>query len=253
MGSLSTGSADVEGTSSGAMSERVGVTPTTVPSDLVPDDTDTRRLRFPTADGLSLEGEVTLPEAPAPGHEAIEGAVVLAHPHPLHGGSMSSLVTSELFRVLPLHGLAVLRFNFRGVGASEGEHGHGADERLDVEAAIDTLAGLTAARPLVLCGWSFGADVSLTVTAERLAGWALIAAPLRIRPAADYEPVGADPRPKLLIVPEHDEFRTPASAAEATAHWANTTVQTVSGADHFLVGRTDEAARLVASFVASRA
>ncbi len=181
------------------------------------------------------------------------GAVVLAHPHPLHGGSMASLVTSELFRVLPEEGLSALRFNFRGVGSSEGAHGHGVDERLDIEAAVDALAGLTDQRPLVLCGWSFGADVSLTVTDPRLAGWALIAAPMRIRPTADYAAVAADPRPKLLIVPEHDDFRTPESAIEATRGWANTTVEVVPGADHFLVGRTDRAARLVAAFVADLA
>ena len=212
-------------------------------------DPATTALRITTADGVSLEGEVRLPTPT--GDEAARGALVLAHPHPLHGGSMASLVTSELFRVLPTEGLAALRFNFRGVGSSEGEHGHGVDERLDIEAAIDTLAALTEQRPLVLCGWSFGGDVSLTVTDRRLAGWALIAAPMRIRPTADYDAVATDPRPKLLIVPEHDEFRSPASAIEATSGWVNTTVEVVPGADHFLVGRTEKAARLVAAFVAS--
>ena len=227
------------------------VTRSTVPSRPVAHDPDTTTLRLTTTDGVSLEAEVRL-TAPGGGDQPV-GAVVLAHPHPLHGGSMSSLVTSELFRVLPAQGITALRFNFRGVGSSEGEHGHGVDERLDVEAAVDTLAGLTDQRPLVLCGWSFGADVSLTVTDPRLAGWALIAAPMRIRPTADYDAVAADPRPKLLIVPEHDEFRTPESAIEATTGWTNTTVEVVPGADHFLVGRTDQAARLVTAFVADLA
>lgn len=211
------------------------------------DDTERRGLRLTTADGLSLEAEVAVPsvgDSTGP-----VGAVVLAHPHPLHGGSMQSLVTSELFRLLPVAGLAALRFNFRGVGASEGEHGHGVGEIHDVEAAIEAMATLTDARPLVLCGWSFGADVSLTVTDDRLAGWVAIAAPLRFREAADYLAVGDDPRPKLLIVPEHDEFRSPESAAEATEGWTNTRLEVVPGADHFLVGRTDKAARLVTSFI----
>jgi alpha/beta superfamily hydrolase len=212
----------------------------------VTDDSATRRLTLTTADGVQLEAEATIADG-----VDLRGAVVLAHPHPLHGGSMASLVTSELFRTLPGEGLAVLRFNFRGVGASTGTHDHGVGERLDIEAAIDALAGLTPARPLVLCGWSFGADVSLTVTDPRLAGWVLIAPPLRIRPAADYEAVGHDARPKLLIVPEHDEFRSPASATEETADWTATTVETVPGADHFLVGRTHVATRLVSTFAAS--
>ncbi|MCU0311620.1 MAG: alpha/beta fold hydrolase [Acidimicrobiales bacterium] len=214
----------------------------------MPDDLATTSLRLATGDGLNLEAEVRCPATA----ETV-GAVVLAHPHPLHGGSMASLVTSELFRVLPESGLAALRFNFRGVGGSEGSHGHGVDERLDVEAAIDALTERTDRRPLVLCGWSFGADVSLTVLDDRLDGWVLIAAPMRIRPTADYAAVARDVRPKLLIVPEHDEFRSPASAREATATWTNTRVEVVAGADHFLVGRTDAAARLVIEFAASLA
>jgi alpha/beta superfamily hydrolase len=219
-----------------------------MPEDLLP-----LPLQLTTADGVRLEGEVVVPDRPVAGEDAVTGAVVLAHPHPLHGGSMSSLVTSELFRLLPRRGIAALRFNFRGVGASEGEHGHGETERHDVEAAIDELATRTEARPLVLCGWSFGADVSLTVTHPALAGWIAIAAPLRFRPATDYEQVGADRRPKLLLVPEHDEFRSPESAVEAVRGWTATTVEEVRGADHFMVGRTDKVARLVASFVASLA
>jgi alpha/beta superfamily hydrolase len=217
----------------------------------VSDDRTTRELRLATTDGMDLEAEVVLPNGPAPGQEPVRGAVVLAHPHPLHGGSMQSIVTSELFRMLPERGLPTLRFNFRGVGGSTGEHADGEGERFDVEAAIDTMAGLTGVRPLVVCGWSFGADVSLTVTDERLAAWIVIAPPMRFRPSADYAAVGADPRPKLLIVPEHDEFRSPASAAEATDGWTNTTLEVVPGADHFLVGRTAKAATLITRFLAT--
>jgi hypothetical protein len=194
-----------------------------------------------TADGLSLEAELALPDQPV-------GAVVLAHPHPQQGGSMRSLVTSELFRSLPDARIAALRFNFRGVEGSEGTHGGGVDERHDIVAAIDRLRLATDARPLVLAGWSFGADVAASVLDDRLAGWFLIAPPLRIVPAPDFV-AGADPRPKLLVVPEHDMFRPPASAREATADWANTTVEVIAGADHFLVGRTAKAAALLVELV----
>jgi len=149
-------------------------------------------LRVQTADGLSLEAEY----APAgPGERA---AVVLAHPHPMQGGSMRSLVTSELFRALPPRGLSVLRFNFRGVEGSEGSHGGGIDEHDDVIAAIEALeaqrGGEPARPPLVLAGWSFGADVSLSVTDPRLAGWFLIAPPLRVLPDSAFV-ASSDPRP----------------------------------------------------------
>jgi uncharacterized protein len=130
-------------------------------------------VRFETGDGLSLEGEVTLPED-------ARAAVVLAHPHPAQGGTMRSLVTSELFRLLPLAGLAALRFNFRGVEGSEGTHDHGRAEHLDIEAAVGAMAGHAPGLTLVVAGWSFGADVALTVSDGRLAGWALLAPPLRV-------------------------------------------------------------------------
>ena len=223
---------------------------TTVPSPSVTDDSGTTALRLSTSDGLSLEAEARLPlHAPADG-SAVTGAVVLAHPHPEQGGSMASLVTSELFRLLPERGLGVLRFNFRGVGTSEGSYGEGRAEQADIVAAIDTLSALWPARPLVLCGWSFGGDTSLSVVDARLDGWVAIAPPLRIIPADELTAAaGIDPRPKLLIVPEHDQFRTPDAATEATAQWHNTKVEPIAGADHFLVGRTDKVARLVAAFV----
>jgi alpha/beta superfamily hydrolase len=162
---------------------------------------------------------------------------------------MRSLVTSELFRALPAHRCAVLRFNFRGVGASGGEHGDGVAERLDVVAALDALADAVPGRPLVVAGWSFGADVALTVDDARLAGWVLIAPPLRVV-APEAMVAAHDPRPKLLIVPERDQFRPPDSAAEATAGWTNTRLEVIPGADHFLAGRTARATELVVDFAA---
>ncbi len=225
----------------------------TVPSPAVADDTGTRSLTLTTSDGIDLEAELRLP-SPDAGTAAGSGAVVLAHPHPQQGGSMASLVTSELFRLLPARGLAALRFNFRGVGGSGGEHGHGRAEAADVVAALHELADLTPARPLVLCGWSFGADVSLSVVDPILDGWVAIAPPLRVLPVEELAAgAGADPRPTLLIVPEHDQFRPPDAAREATEGWTATTIEAVSGADHFMVGRTEKVAALVAAFVASLA
>jgi alpha/beta superfamily hydrolase len=58
-----------------------------------------------------------------------------------------------------------------------------------------------------------------------------------------------DPRPKLIVVPENDQFRNPASAAEATRGWEATRIEVVPGADHFLVGRTDRVVGLAVSFM----
>ena len=122
------------------------------------------RTSLATADGLSLEAELAVPE------DARAGAV-LAHPHPQYGGDMRTSAVAALFERLPEDGVAALRFNFRGVGASEGTFDDGRGERLDFEAALGALCDAIEAvdAPVLAAGSSFGADVSLSVADERLA------------------------------------------------------------------------------------
>jgi alpha/beta superfamily hydrolase len=221
----------------------------------VSDDPTTRHLTLVVDDEVTLEAEARLVDAEqVPGPDAIHGAVVLAHPHPLAGGDMRSLVIAELFRLLPPMGLSVLRFDFRGVGRSTGAHDHGRGEAADLSAALDALASLAPGRPLLLCGWSFGADVALSITDPRIDGWVGIAPPLRVLPIEELAAAaGSDPRPTLLLVPEHDQHLPPDAAREAVGSWLATRVEVVPGADHFLAGRTVLVSRLVADFAASLA
>src|SRR5688500_5747925 len=124
--------------------------PPTVPSAAVQPEPEGLELR--TSDGLRLEAELVVPDEPV-------AAAVLPHPHPQRGGSMKAVVTGALFADLPKHGLAALRFNFRGIGWSEGEFDGGIGEQLDVVAALDALAPIIEGLPLVVAGASFGADV----------------------------------------------------------------------------------------------
>jgi alpha/beta superfamily hydrolase len=179
--------------------------------------------RLLTADGVELEAEVDVPDTATV-------AVVLAHPHPLYGGSMRGGLPAALFDWLPTQGVGAVRFNFRGVEGSGGEHDRGGAERLDVAAAVAAVD-----LPVVVCGWSFGGDVSLCVTDERIAGWCPVAPPLAIVAPGDMA-AAADSRRKLVLVPEHDQYSSPARTAEVTAAWSNTTIEVVPGTDHFLGG-----------------
>jgi alpha/beta superfamily hydrolase len=195
-----------------------------------------------TADGLRLEGEVS-GVAPAP-----RAAMVLCHPHPQFGGTMRSIVIGALFDALPRIGVACLRFNFRGVEASEGAHADGVGELLDAQAAIAFLAARVSDElPLVLTGWSFGGDIALGTVDARIAAWLAIAPPLRIVP--DFSAVASDARPKLLVLAEHDEFREPASVAAETETWNATEIVVVGGASHFFMGRTDRLVEIAAGYV----
>jgi alpha/beta superfamily hydrolase len=194
-----------------------------------------------TDDGISLEAEWNAPPEPV-------AVAVLCHPHPAYGGTMRSIVTSALFAALPAGGIAALRFNFRGVEGSAGSYSEGLSEPLDVVAAIDAAAAACSA-PCVLAGWSFGADMALAVTDERVAAWALTAPPLRFRPPDSYAAVARDPRAKLFVLAEHDEFRAPAEIEAAVSGWENTRTEIVPGASHFFVGRTDRVVDLTVEFV----
>lgn len=195
-----------------------------------------------TVDGFELEAELGL--------AATEHArLVLCHPHPLHGGTMRSLVISELFTALPEAGITCLRFNFRGVGDSGGTHDDGDAERHDVGAAVDAVDALTAERrvPMILAGWSFGADLALSVHDARLTGWIAIAPPLRY--AHDLDAIAVDTRPKLLILGERDEIRDPAEIQAVTGAWTACATEIVPGASHFFVGRTQQLIRSVRDWV----
>jgi alpha/beta superfamily hydrolase len=191
---------------------------------------------------LSLEAEW----ASAPDARAI---AVLCHPHPQYGGTMRSIVISALFEALPERGIACLRFNFRGVEGSEGSYAEGRDEPLDVAAALDAATVAAVDGPLALIGWSFGADIALGIDDRRIAGWVGIAPPLRFRPESAYDAVGRDPRPKLLVLAANDEFRAPTEIVAATSAWESTRIDTVAGASHFFVGRTERVVTLVGDFV----
>lgn len=212
-----------------------------------------REITLTASDGVELEGELALPDHPAAG-------VVLCHPHPLHGGSMRSVVIGHLFEGLtgtpddtdgaPV--AACLRFNFRGVGGSQGEHTEGLLERLDATAALEHLAGaLPEGMPLVMAGWSFGADVALSVGHDRHAGWIAIAPPLRVIDDDRAEAAGADPRPKLVVLGQHDQVVDRDHVEQRTAGWAACRVEVIGGADHFFIGRGDRLVAAARDFLSS--
>jgi alpha/beta superfamily hydrolase len=203
-------------------------------------------LTLTSADGTTLEAE--LRPAHQEGHDGAVAACVLCHPHPQYGGSMRSVVIGELFRELPAHGVTCLRFNFRGVEGSGGAWDEGRGERADVVAALDALAARTAGlEPLVLAGWSFGADMALSTLDPRIAAWLVIAPPLHF--VDDPDAVGRDPRPKQFVIGERDQVSALDRVRSATAEWNATTIEVVGGADHFFLGRTDRVVSAARDFI----
>jgi hypothetical protein len=202
---------------------------------------EAERLALETIDGVVLDAEAAIPPGPW-------AAAVVCHPHPLYGGDMRNTVVDALVQALSGAGVAAVRFDFRGVGRSGGEHGDGETERLDVVAAIDAAAPLAGDGPVLLAGYSFGAAVALSVADPRLDGWFLVAPPLAM-PRRTPLIASTDHRPKLIQAADHDQFTPPAAMQEAVSAWAATTVEVVPMADHFMAGATGIVAERAAAFV----
>lgn len=192
-----------------------------------------------TADGITLEAEVLAP------HEPVAAAVV-AHPDPRFGGTMRVPFIDLLFTSLAAHGAAAIRFNFRGAGGSGGTHDGGVSERFDVEAAINEIAERAPGSPVWCTGWSFGSDVCLSMADQRIVGWVAVAPPL-MSVRKDAAPLATSP--KLILAPEHDQFRPAVDAAAFAKGWNNTTVEPIAGVDHYLGGKMEEVVDRVVSAI----
>ena len=207
-------------------------------------DIEQRTLALRTDDGETLDADLALPRDPV-------AAAMIAHPHPLMGGDRRNPVVDAMFSALASAGVAVVRFDFRGVGRSTGTHDQGRAERLDVRAALDAAAAQAPGVPLWSTGYSFGADVALSVDRSGLAGWIGVAPPLS---ALVADAVAAlDERPVHLIVAAHDQFCSTERARAVTDTWCSTTVTDVPMADHFLTGRLDHVAELVVATITGHA
>jgi alpha/beta superfamily hydrolase len=167
-------------------------------------------------------------------------AAVVAHPHPLGGGTMHNKVVYHTAKAFSSFGLPVLRFNFRGVGLSEGAHDDGRGEIEDVRAAVDWMAARYAV-PLLFAGFSFGSYVGLRACCGDARVRGLVGLGLPVRAAGrdyTYEFLpGCSHVPKLFVSGDQDEF-SPRGVLEAVlvAAAEPKRIVWVEGADHFFAG-----------------
>lgn len=202
------------------------------------------RITFPCGD-LKLEGLLTLPEGEAP------GAAVVCHPHPMYGGSMYNNVVEAVLEALWRRQFATLRFNFRGVGDSEGEYDGGEGELDDVREAVAFLAGKAGVKSVVLAGYSFGASVSLRagLTDPAVNRLVLVALPV----AGMTGPSDSTSKPVLLVSGDRDSYspleplRTLAGKLGSRAR-----LEILAGADHFFGGYEARLSALIGAELAER-
>ena len=181
----------------------------------------------------ALEVALNVPEGPP------RGIALVAHPHPLQGGTLDNKVVQTLAKTFAALGYAAARFNFRGVGKSEGQFDDGIGE------TDDALAALAAAKlefgelPVVLAGFSFGSYVQTRVahaiTAERL---------VLIGPAVKRFPIEAVPPDTIVIHGEEDDVVALADVL-AWARPQQLPIIVFPGCGHFFHGRLPQLQRVI--------
>jgi uncharacterized protein len=217
----------------------------------------------PQAEHLRIAGPAgaleTVLEEP-PGDEGFSFGVI-CHPHPLHGGTLANKVVFTLARALHELGVPTLRFNFRGVGASEGKFAGGTGERDDALAVVAWgKRRWPAAAPWML-GFSFGAVVALG-SAERAGARLLVTVAPPIARATTAPPIERAPGiermarqsvaprcPWLIVQGDADEIVD----AAAVLDWASRqtpapVVRVLEGAGHFFHGRLTELRETLVGF-----
>jgi alpha/beta superfamily hydrolase len=205
-----------------------------------------KTVTFISSGELRIEGLLSQPEEPGP-----HPAAVICHPHPQFGGDMQNNVVTGVAKALLMEKIITLRFNFRGVGSSEGNYGDGEGETEDVKGALDFLVSLPFVNKtgLFIMGYSFGAWVGLKAAHERkdLSGLVGISPPLSMY---GFEFLEGNSSPKLLIFGDRD-FVCPVESAKAFSKTLSEPkkMELITGADHFLLGCEDRIGAVIADFI----
>lgn len=193
-----------------------------------------------------LEGCLDLPDAPGtfPG-------VVLCHPHPLYGGNMKNNVIVAVSRALVKEGIACLRFNFRGVGRSQGSFADGIGEQDDALAALSFISArkeIDASR-VGIAGYSFGGMVALSIGDRS----DIVRAIAVVSPVIPAGALRECTKPKLIICGTEDDMTPLQEVLDGVARMSEPKVmEVVEGADHFWWGYEEKVAGFVAGFFKER-
>jgi alpha/beta superfamily hydrolase len=193
------------------------------------------------SDGPKLEGLLHLPDQiPAPG-------VIVCHPHPMYGGDMHNNVVDAICETAFAEGIAALRFNFRGTGASEGDYDGGIGEQGDVRAAVAYLRGLPEldAVRIALAGYSFGAAVALQAVDNDMSALIAVSLPTSM-PLKDLRLFG----PALFVSGDEDQYSDPGELTRLVRDLGPTAeLKLLPGLGHFWFGVERDLQAILAPFL----
>jgi len=177
--------------------------------------------------------------------------VVITHPHPLYGGNMHNNVVISITNTYQKMGYTTLRFNFRGVGNSQGSYGDGVGEQEDVRAAISYLTDLSI-NQIDLAGYSFGAWVNALAASNNLNinNMVMVSPPMAF---TDFGSVSNLSRLKLVITGTRDDIAPVEMINQAYPGWNDAAqFEVIDGADHFYAGYLDKLEAGLTAYLAGR-
>jgi alpha/beta superfamily hydrolase len=203
-----------------------------------------------------MEQKITIPS----GRLQLEGywqagasdkGVVITHPHPLYGGTMNNPVVETIQKAFQQDGYATLRFNFRGVGGSQGGHDNGIGEADDVRAAIDDVANRNL-RQIDLAGYSFGAWVNSKVVADDcppIKSMVMISPPVSF---IEFENARALSCLKLVVTGSRDDIAPADQIRDLLPAWnPDAQLEIIDGCDHFYSSHLDRLQSILTRFLQS--
>ncbi len=175
--------------------------------------------------------------------------VVITHPHPLYGGSMHNNVVESLVHAYQQAGYATLRFNFRGVGSSQGEYDHGQGEQEDVKAALHYLAE-QGKNVVDLAGYSFGVWVNALARPEGdiVHRMVMVSPPVAF---LDFGPPQSIPQLRLVVAGSRDDIAPPELIKTILPNWnSSARLEIIEGADHFYGAYTEKLESILTDYLA---
>lgn len=195
---------------------------------------------FIDSGGLKIEGLLD--------YTSGERGVVVTHPHPLYGGTMHNNVVKGIVRAYRKNGYSTLRFNFRGVERSEGDHNNGVGEQEDVRSALKVLEDL-GIKSIDLAGYSFGAWVNAMGlgTFEKVDRMIMVSPPVGF---LDFGALASNHKVRLVIAGSLDDIAPVKAIEEKMSFWnPEATLNVIDGADHMYLGEIDGLENIINDFI----
>ena len=194
-----------------------------------------------TSDGIEIEGLL---------RQVSEKGIIVTHPHPLYGGDMYNPVVETIVETFNDHGFSTLRFNFRGVGGSQGNYDDGIGELRDVYNAFTFLTE-SGIHNIYIAGYSFGAWVNAHISHEvaNYAEMIMVSPPVAVMDFTFCQKILGL---KLVVSGSRDEIAPAEQIKKAVPTWnSDTTVKIIPDADHFYSGYLDDLAATLDTYIRS--